>query len=100
MSPAQHGMIEVPRGVGQAGTDVFGLKIRVVLKDLLLRGALRHHVEYVLYADAHATNAGPPTALIRVNSDSFHGQEISLSVCSLHLPLSPIRASPRELFEA
>jgi hypothetical protein len=42
----EHRMIEVTRGVSEAGTDILGFQIRIVLKDFRLPRAFREHIGF------------------------------------------------------
>ena len=64
-------MIKIARGVGDAGTDVFGLQIREVGEDLFLCRASGKHVQHVLDANPHPADARPPAALVRIESDAL-----------------------------
>ncbi len=71
----EHRVVEITRGVGEAGADVFRFQVRIVRKDLLGGGAAGEHVEDVFDADTHATNAGAPAALLRINGDAIHKKQ-------------------------
>ena len=63
--------------VGQGGTDVFGLKVWIVGKDIRLADTGREQVEHILDADPHTTDAWPPAALVGVEGDAIHCSKLS-----------------------
>jgi len=64
-----NGMIKITRSVCEAGSNIGGFKVRVVLENLLFRHAIGQHIEHVFYPDAHAPNAGASAALIWIDSN-------------------------------
>ena len=73
----KHRMVSLGGGVIEAGLDIGGLKIGEVFEDLLLRDTGGEEVEHVLDTNAHAADAGPASALGRIEGDSIvHGQRI------------------------
>ena len=68
-------MVEAPGRVLQGRENVLALEVWVVGEDLLVRFARREELQDVLYPYAHASDAGSPPALIRVDRDTV--EEIS-----------------------
>ena len=66
----QDGVVGLGRCVLQAGSDVLGLEIGIVLKNLLFRDASGQQVENVPHTDAHSPNARPPTTLPGIERDA------------------------------
>ena len=64
-------MIDSTTGKPDRGVDVFGFEVGHFIKDLLRRKSCQEQIEDVCYADAHAANAGPPTALFGIEGDAF-----------------------------
>lgn len=64
-------MIALTRGEFQHSGDVRRFKQRIVRQNLVVRRARRQQVEHVLDADAQASNAGAPAALLRVDRDAM-----------------------------
>ena len=71
-----HRVVEVSSGISQGGPNVRRLKIRVVLEDLLLRGAFGQHFQHVFYPNAQTANARAATTLIRIDRDSFRTESL------------------------
>ena len=71
-SRGQHGVIQISRGAGDAGANVFSFQIGEVCEDFLGRGSIRQHVQDILHADTHSANAGSPAALIGIGGDAIH----------------------------
>ena len=69
--PHLSGCVEVLGGVCDAGTDVFGFKIRKVGEYLLLRSATGEHVQNIFHAYTHTPDARASPALIRVYRNPF-----------------------------
>lgn len=67
---ANDGMIRLRGGEGVASVKVFGLKVRVVLKDLRAGCATGQHVEHVLNPYPHAADARPSATLARIERDA------------------------------
>ena len=65
-------MIELGSRVLQTRLDVIRLKVGEVREDLLLWDAGRDEVENVFHTNAHPPDAGPASALVRVEGDAFH----------------------------
>lgn len=74
-------MIQLLRGVFEAGADIIGLEVGIILKDLSFRHASGQQIEHILDADAHAPDARPPAALVGVESDAIG----KLHVCHVGL---------------
>ncbi len=64
-------MIEATTGEAQAGSDVVGLEIRKLLQHLFTGKAACEQIQHVGYTDAHPADAGPATALLRIDGDSL-----------------------------
>lgn len=63
----------------EAGSNVLGLEVRKVFEDFCLGHPRRQQVEHILHADAHASDARPPTALLGIEGDSIrvlHGDDL------------------------
>jgi len=70
-------MIQIPGRVSQAGLDVLGLEVGIVGQDFCRRGPANQHVEDILDPDAHTTDAGAASALLRVDGDAVHVGKLS-----------------------
>lgn len=64
-------MVSLGRSVLQTGPYVLCHEIGIIGKDFFLRHTRRQQIEHVGDADAHSADAGPSSALIRVESDSI-----------------------------
>ena len=67
----QDRVIALTRGEFQSSGDVRRFKKRIVRENLVVRRARRQQVEHVLDADAQASNAGTPPALLRIDRDAM-----------------------------
>ena len=65
-------MIDLTRRVVQCRLNVFTFHVRIAFQDLRLRSTTGQHVQPILHADAHAPDARPTTALVRIEGDSLH----------------------------
>ncbi len=68
----QNGMIRVPGRISDRGSDILSFKIRKILQDLLLGSTSGKHLQNILNADSHPTDAGTSSALSRIDGDSLH----------------------------
>jgi hypothetical protein len=59
-------------GILQTGPDVFGFKVGIVCEDFDFPHSGGEQVEHVLDPDAHAPDARPSAALVRVEGDPVH----------------------------
>lgn len=66
-------MVDLCRGIGQAGANIFCFQIGVVTQDLLRGRAMRKHVKNIAHANAHSPDAGAATALAGVERDAIQG---------------------------
>jgi hypothetical protein len=74
----EDGMVSFGGGVVEAGGDVFGLEVGVVLEDFGFGDFGGEEVEDVFDADAHAANAGAASALVGVEGDAVgHGMRVA-----------------------
>ena len=64
-------MIQPTRCEPKRGLKVFGLEIRQLFENLLLRQTGSEKIENIAHADPHATDTGPAAALLRIHCDSF-----------------------------
>jgi hypothetical protein len=62
-------MVKATARKPQAGADIFKFKIGKFLKNLLRGEAVGEKVQHVANPNAHATNAGSPSALLWVHGD-------------------------------
>ena len=73
-------MVEAPRGVLKAGSDIRCFEIWILGQDLFRAFPGRQKLENVRHPDAQAPNAGPPAALVGIRRDSVeeaeHGEQI------------------------
>jgi hypothetical protein len=77
-------VVEVARGVGQAGADIFRFQVRIVREDFLSRGTTGQHVEDVFNTDTHSADTRASAALLRVDRDPFHRPEHNAERKTLH----------------
>ena len=63
-------MIAVAGSVPKHCGNVVAFKIWVVCDDFVATGLGGQQIKHVTHANAHAANAGPTTALLRVESDA------------------------------
>ena len=70
-------MIQLPRGVQEAGGDIVRFEVRVVREDGLCCVAGREKAENIDDAHAHAPDARTRAALVDVNRNS--GEEIGFA---------------------
>lgn len=65
-------MIRFGGGIFQTGPDIFGFEVRIVFESFGFPHSGGEEVEHVLYPDAHAPDARPAAALVRVEGDPVH----------------------------
>src|SRR5882724_4207907 len=70
-SRLQNRMVGLASCIGKGRHDVIRLKVRKVAQNFFLRHALGQHSKNVRDADAHAANARPPPALLRLDCNAF-----------------------------
>lgn len=68
----QNGVVRLGGGVFQTGPDVFGSEVGIVFENFAFPHSGGEQVEHVLDPDAHAPDARPSTALVRVEGDPVH----------------------------
>lgn len=69
-SSDQHRMIEPLARKAQTGLNIFRLKIGKLFDDLLRGKAVGEQVKYIDHPNAHASDAGAPTALLRIDCNA------------------------------
>ena len=67
----EHRMVHFLRRILQAGADVIGVEVRVILEDFAFRYACGKQVEHIFDTNAHAPDARTTTALIGIKRDAF-----------------------------
>ena len=64
-------MINLGGSILKTGTNILGFKVRIILENLCFCCASSQHVQDVLDANAHASNAGTATALAGICSNAI-----------------------------
>ena len=80
-SSSDDGVIQPSAREPQARANVFGFEIRHLFDDLFSRESVRQEIEDIAHPDPHPTDAGTPTALLRVNRDAIHQLSHILPLC-------------------
>jgi len=80
-------MVQFTTRILQARLNVFGLQIGKLLQDLRRGQSVRQEVQDVNDPDAHASDAGPSAALLRVYRDAIHASTLQRGpgVCTCEL---------------
>lgn len=64
-------MIEPTAGKFQTGGNIFRFEVRQLFKNLLLRKTSGQQIQHVDDSNAHPTDTGTSTTLLRVHRDTF-----------------------------
>ncbi len=74
-------MVEPTARKPQARTNIFEFEIRHLLEDLFRRETVCQKIQNVADSNPHATDAGTPSALLRICRDAICqlGHDVSLS---------------------
>ena len=73
----QDRMIHFGSGVSQASPDIGGFKIRIIFENLGLAYSCGEEIEHISHPDTHSPNAGPTTALLRIEGDPIHDRRLA-----------------------